>query len=136
MCFLVAARAALGDVGGLAGWQVGAHARTRCPRARVLCCRTAREEERASLRVVFLAFFFCPLGITRARTHARTQTHTHTHHVKIMRYTLIVSACQMAPDIHQRLGIKLSERTLAEASDSLLSLSLSLPLPLILRPWA
>ncbi len=42
-----------------------------------------------------------------------THTHTHTHtHVEMLQYTLIVSACQMAPDIRQRLGIKLSERLL------------------------
>lgn len=36
-------------------------------------------------------------------THARTRARSHP---------LIVRACQMAPDIRQRLGIKLSERLL------------------------
>lgn len=40
---------------------------------------------------------------------ARARTHSH---VEILHYTVIVSACQMAPDICQRLGIKLSERLL------------------------
>lgn len=40
---------------------------------------------------------------------ARARTHSH---VEILHYTVIVSACQMAPDIRQRLGIKLSERLL------------------------
>lgn len=40
-----------------------------------------------------------------------TSTHTQCH-VEILHYTFIVSACQMAPDIRQRLGIKLSERLL------------------------
>ena len=38
--------------------------------------------------------------------------HTYTRHVDILQYTLLASACQMAPDIRQRLGIKLRERLL------------------------
>lgn len=45
------------------------------------------------------------------RERVRTRTHTHSR-VEILHYTVIVSACQMAPDIRQRLGIKLSERLL------------------------
>ena len=46
-------------------------------------------------------------GITRRHVHE----YTHSH-VEVLHHTLIVSACQMAPDIRQCLGIKLSERLL------------------------
>lgn len=41
--------------------------------------------------------------------HLKCNTH---NHVAVLQYTLIVHACQMAPDIRKRLGIKLSEQLL------------------------
>lgn len=58
------------------------------------------------------------------------QRNKHTHiynNVDILQYTLIARACQMAPDIRQRLGIKLSERLLLKAPSLFF---------LILHPWA
>lgn len=103
------------DVGGLACMYACPHVRfavlsAGCAVIHCVTMNTYCEKEKKPPHVLSEGLVTAPFveDNTQALTHA---THTHTH-VEILQYTLIVSACQMAPDIRQRLGIKLSERLL------------------------